>query len=142
MKVEVRLKDQLQLTKVPPEKLIRRFLEISSEELTTCVKKETPVDYGKLRGSWTPKLESKRLKLENSRNYAVFVEKGTGIFNGGHRIFPRTTKVLHFTAGGEEIFTTNVRGRPPAHMAEKGLDKFRFRIPKIFNTAVNQTLRK
>lgn len=143
MKLEVRLKDNLKLTKVPPDKVLKQFLWLSSEELTALVKKETPVDFGKLRGSWIPKLENTRLRLINSRNYAVFVEKGTGIFGPrGHRIFPKTAKVLHFTANGQEIFTTNVRGRPASHMAEKGLEKFRFKIPKLFNTAVKQTIAK
>ena len=142
MKIEIKLQDHTKLSAQKNDEVIRRFLQISSEELTTTVKKETPVDYGKLRGSWIPKLQSKRLTLTNSRNYAVFVEKGTGIFGPRHhRIFPVSAKVLHFNAGGQEVFTTNVQGRPASHMAEKGLEKFRYKIPKIFNTAVHQTLK-
>jgi len=143
MKLEIRLQDQLKFTKIPPDTVIRKFLEISKEQLTTEVKRETPVDTGKLRNSWTPRVSNHRLTLTNSRNYAVFVEKGTGIFGPrGHRIFPKSAKVLHFKAGGADVFTTNVRGQPARHMAEKGLHNFTYRIPNIFNNAVRQTIAK
>lgn len=143
MKLEIRLQDQVKFTKIPPDTVIRKFLEISKEQLTTEVKRETPVDTGKLRNSWTPHISNHRLTLTNSRNYAVFVEKGTGIFGPrGHRIFPKSAKVLHFKAAGADVFTTNVRGQPARHMAEKGLHNFTYRIPNIFHNAVRQTIAK
>ena len=89
MKIEIRLAEQSKLFKNQPEKVVSTFLSLSSEELTTQIKKKTPVDTGKLRGSWTPKLSKDKLVVQNTRNYALFVEKGTGIFatEGRHRIF-------------------------------------------------------
>lgn len=143
MKLEIKLQDQVTFTKIPPDTVLRKFLEISQQQLTAEVKKVTPVDKGKLRGSWIGKLSRTRLTLTNSRNYAVFVEKGTGIFGPrGHRIFPKSAKVLHFKAGGADVFTTNVRGQPARHMAEKGLHNFTYRIPNIFHNAVKQTIAK
>lgn len=145
MKLEIRLQDQIKFTKIPPDTVIRKFLEISKEQLTKEVKRETPVGIGggKLRNSWTPRVSGHRLTLTNSRNYAVFVEKGTGIFGPRrHRIFPKSAKVLHFKSGGVDVFTTNVRGQPARHMAEKGLENFTYRIPNVFHNAVRQTIAK
>lgn len=145
MKLQIRLNDYVSFTKVPPETVTKKFLEISSEELKNAVVKETPVSPsgGKLRDSWKSRVSANRITLTNSRNYALFVEKGTGIFGPRrHRIFPVSAKVLHFTTETGEVFTTNVRGRPASHMAENGLEKFTHKVPKCFHNAMKQTLKK
>lgn len=138
MKIEIKLANEYKAFKGQPEKVTQTFLELSSEELTGKIKKETPVDYGKLRGSWTPKLTKNKLVVSNSRNYALFVEKGTGIFSseGRHRIFPKNAKVLKATIKGETRFFTNSRGQPARHMAEKGFMEYRKKIPNLFRTSL------
>lgn len=161
MKLQIRLNDYVSFTKVPPETVTKKFLEISSEELKNSVKGETPRDTGKLRQSWTSKKSSNRVTLTNSRNYAVFVEKGTGIFGPRrHRIFPVSAQVLHWTSKGKSttytasngtsytvsssngVFARSVQGRPASHMAERGLEKFTHKVPKCFHNAMKQTLKK
>jgi len=161
MKLQIRLEDHLTFTKIPPDAVIKQFLKISSEELLRTVRKETPVDNGPLRRSWTPKISGNRLTLTNSRNYAVFVEKGTGIYGPrGHRIFPKSASVLHWqgkgtthtisngstsytvSSSGQGIFARSVQGRPAKHMAERGLEQYTYKVPKLFHNAVTQTLKK
>lgn len=138
MKIEIRLDKEFKAFKGQPECITQTFLELSSEELTTQIKKKTPVDYGKLRGSWTPKLTKDKLVVSNSRNYALFVEKGTGIFSTGgrHRIFPKNAKAMKATINGEVRFFTNSRGQPGKHMAEKGFMEYRKKIPNLFRQSV------
>lgn len=141
MKIEIRLDKQYELMKGHPEQVTHTFLDLSSEQLTTDIKKETPVDYGKLRGSWTPKLSKDKLVVSNSRNYALFVEKGTGIFASGgrHRIFPKKARALRATIDGEVRFFTNSRGQPGKHMAEKGFMTYRKKIPNLFKQSIVKT---
>lgn len=140
MKIEIKLAEDYKAFRGQPEEVTRKFLSLSSEELTTKIKDETPVDHGKLRGSWKPKQTSTQLVVENTRNYALFVEKGTGIFatDGRHRIFPKHAQAMHAKIKGEEVFFTNSRGQPGKHMAEKGFMQYRKRIPNLFRTAIVQ----
>lgn len=142
MKIEIKLDKQYELMKGHPEQVTHTFLDLSSEQLTTDIKRETPVDYGKLRGSWTPKLSKEKLVVSNSRNYALFVEKGTGIFatGGRHRIFPVHAKALRATIDGEVRFFTNSRGQPARHMAEKGFMTYRKKIPNLFKQSIVKTV--
>jgi hypothetical protein len=136
MKIEIKLAETHKLVDTVPEEVVTGFLQLSSEELTGAIKKETPVRYGKLRGSWTPKLSKNKLTVTNSRKYAVFVEKGTGIFGPRrHRIFPAKAKAMKATINGETRFFTNQRGMAGRHMAEKGLMQYRKRIPTLFRTS-------
>lgn len=137
MKIEIKLGENFKAFKGQPEQVTRTFLSLSQEELTSKIKKETPSDTEKLRGSWKPKLSPDKLVVENTRNYAVFVEKGTGIFGPRrHRIFPRTASVFHAKIKGEEMFFTNHRGQPGAHMAEKGFIEYQKKIPNLFRKSV------
>lgn len=138
MKIEIRLGDTIEAFRGQPERVTQTFLSLSSEELTGDIKKETPVDYGKLRGSWTPKLSRDKLVVENTRNYALFVEKGTGIFSseGRHRIFPKNANVMHATIKGDDVFFANSRGQPARHMAEKGFMEYRKKIPNLFRQSI------
>ena len=138
MKIEIKLGEQIEAFNGQPEQVVTSFLSLSSEELTGDIKKETPVDYGKLRGSWTPKQSKNKLVVENTRNYALFVEKGTGIFasEGRHRIFPKNGNVMHANIKGDDVFFTNSRGQPGKHMAEKGFMNYRKKIPRLFKTAI------
>lgn len=137
MKIEIKL-DDYKLFNNQPQKVVDTFLDLSSEQLTTSIKKKTPVDYGKLRGSWTPKQSKNKLVVSNSRNYAVFVEKGTGIFatEGRHRIFPKSAQAMKATIDGEVRFFTNSRGQPGQHMAEKGFMEYRTKIPNLFKQSI------
>lgn len=143
MRIEIKLADEYKAFKGQPENVTRSFLRLSSEELTSDIKDKTPVKHNKLRQSWTPHLTRYRLVVENTRNYAMFVEKGTGIFGARrHRIFPRNAQVFHAEIDGEDVFFTNHRGQPGQHMAEKGFMEYRKRIPNLFRTAVMTNTRR
>ena len=111
MQLKIQVKKDRKLSDTLNERVSRIFLELSSESLTTEIKKKTPVDKGKLRGGWTPKLSRYQLSVKNSRNYAVYVEKGTGMFSEQpHMITPRTANVFHAEIGGEDVFFKEHKG--------------------------------
>jgi hypothetical protein len=140
MKVHIRIEDHTKLTKIPPKDVITNFLDMSSEKLVGEVKKLTPVDKGKLRGSWTPKLSSYRLTLTNTRNYSIFVDRGTGIFGPRHhRIFAKKGSVMRAKIGGQTIFFKHHRGRPAVHMAERGLESYTYHIPNLFHKTIQSS---
>lgn len=143
MQLNIQVKKDRKLSDTLNERVSRIFLELSSESLTTEIKKKTPVDKGKLRGSWTPKLSRNQLSVKNTRNYAVYVEKGTGMFSEQpHMITPRTANVFHAEIGGEDVFFKEHKGMEGRHMAEKGTKEFKKQIPKIWRNAFLQATRK
>lgn len=122
------------------EKVIKYFLESSSESLTNEIKARTPVKTNNLRMAWKPRLTDKELRITNSAGYAPFVEKGTGIYGARrHRIFPKNKKVLHAVIDGKDVFFRHSRGQPGRHMAEKGAEAFKPRIPNLFLNAMKET---
>ena len=143
MRLEIKVKYDKKLSDTLNEKVSRAFLNMSSESLTSEIKKKTPVDKGKLRGSWTPKLSRYQLSVKNSREYARWVEKGTGMFSEQpHMITPKTARVFHAEIGGNDVFFTEHKGMEGRHMAEKGAKEFKKQIPKIWRNAFIQVTKK
>lgn len=137
MKIELKLGKEYKPFNGQPQRVVDDFLLLSKEVLTGEIQDETPVDNGDLQRSWKPTLTKNKLVVSNSRKYALFVEKGTGIFGPRrHRIFPQTAQVLHWNYYGEDRYATNVRGQPGRHMAEKGFMKYRKQIPNLFRTSI------
>ena len=55
MRLEIEIKKTSKLSDKLNKQVNQTFLNLSAESLTSEIKKKTPVQYGKLRGSWTPK---------------------------------------------------------------------------------------
>lgn len=140
MELVIEIHDQVKWERLG-QKVIRHFLESSKEGLVGEIKKKTPVITNNLRGGWTPKLYTNELRVQTSVSYAPFVEKGTGIYatEGRHRIFPKKKEVMHAVINGEDVFFRNSRGQPGQHMAEKGAEAFKPRIPQMFQLAMLKT---
>lgn len=139
MEIIIEFKDEAKLNMVT-SKTIKYFLQMSQEQLTNEIKDRTPVKTSNARNSWTPKLSNNELRISSSVNYMPFLETGTGIFGPRrHRIFPKNATVLHATIDGEELYFTNSRGQPGHHMAEKGAEAFKPKIPNLFGTALMKT---
>lgn len=48
-------------------------------------------------------------------SYAEFTDDGTGIYNGGERIYPVAARALHFFGQYGEVFAASVAGQPGTH---------------------------
>jgi hypothetical protein len=102
------------------------------------------VDHGRLIGSITVAAFSTSnviiVRVGTDVNYAIFVEKGTGLYGPRHaKIYPRHAKVLVFTprkksASGSfikaknrtQVFARWVRGSRGVHFLRDGLKAARF----------------
>ena len=136
MRLEISINKRRKLSDKLNQQVCNTFLNLSSESLTGEIKKKTPVKYGKLRGSWTPKVSRDKLTVKNSREYAVYVEKGTGMFSEQpHMITPRNANVFHAEIGGNDVFFTHHKGMEGRHMAEEGTKAFKKQIPQIWRNA-------
>lgn len=147
MKIEIKLEDNFQVNPEYAEEVVDYFLNASREQLLGDIKKGTPVDYGLLRRSWAYKQYklgdgNQKLRISNSREYAIFVEQGTGIFKGGHRIFPRNAQVFRATIKKEVVYFRHHKGQPGKHMMERGVEQYTVKIPSLFSTAVRKTALK
>ena len=109
------------------------------------LKMESPVDEGKLQGSWTIFDEGPLEKtVYSSANYAQYVNDGTGLY-GPHQtlIRPTTKKALKFTPNngklkGMTIFTPYSRGIKPRKFVEKSIERTSNRIPELVIQSINQ----
>ena len=142
MKITITLNKKSNLQGIG-EKTIKYFLLSSSEQLTNDLKDNTPAKgtEGNLRNAWKPEpVRNKKLRVTNDTKYAIFVEKGTGIFGPRrHRIFPRKARALRAKINGEWVFFKHSRGQPGQHMTEKGVKAFRPKIPNLMRTAIIKT---
>ena len=121
---------------------IKYFLEASKEQLTNEIQEKTPVKTRNLRQGFKPSIKGNELHITNSVNYAPFVELGTSIYatEGRHRIFPKNANVLHAVIDGDDVFFANSRGQPGQHMAKKGAEAFKPKIPNLFALAMKKTM--
>jgi hypothetical protein len=99
------------------------------ERVEAEAQRRAPVDSGRLRNSI--RLEMRRtpgkiIATVSSRlDYAIYQERGTGIYAGRGMIQPRRGKYLVFTpkGSGQPVFAREVRGVPALHYLEKALQK-------------------
>lgn len=70
--------------KVTPS--ITAAAERTRQYAVKLIKERTPVDTGRLKGSWNVDLEGYGLRIENATPYAKFVELGTRKMRGRHMI--------------------------------------------------------
>lgn len=122
-------------------KTIEWFLHASEESLSGEIAKKTPRLTSNLRDSWKPSYKKNELHISTSVSYAPYVEVGTGIY-GPHEapIEPVTANVLHAEIKGEDVFFHSSKGQEGAHMAEKGAEAFKAKVPNLFMLALQHTM--
>lgn len=113
--------------------------------LEANLKMESPVDHGRLQGSWTIFDDGPNQKtVKSSAEYAEYVNSGTGLYGPNHTLIrPTTKKVLKFTPNkgkfkGMPIFTPYSRGIKPNPYVERSMQKTQNRIPELVIHSINQ----
>lgn len=103
-----------------PSGPVFRVLRQKAALVEAEAKRRCPVDTGRLRSSITTEMSvvnrSPRARVGSPLDYAVFVEKGTGIYGPRHRpIRPRRAKFLSWIdrGTGKRVFAREVRGVRP-----------------------------
>ena len=95
------------------------------------VKRLVPVDTGDLRSSITSEVYPDKVRIGSDKNYAVYVEMGTGLFavegNG------RKTAWVYKARNGEVYYTT---GQKPQPYLRPGIEQNINQIVAIFENGV------
>lgn len=110
-------------------------------DLLSNVKRESPVDHGRLQGSWTIfKDEPTQATIGTSANYAEYVNSGTGIY-GPHKtpiVHPTIGKKFAFQVNGKMVYTNIIKGIKPRRFVEKSMERTSNRIPELVIHSINQ----
>lgn len=121
------------------KKVAKRTVELTSLELQRNLKMLSPVDHGRLQGSWvifqTGELQR---TVKSSAKYAIFVNDGTGIYG------PRKTPITHpsigkmfaFQVNGRMIFTRQIKGIKPRKFVEKSMEMTQSRVQEFMIRAL------
>lgn len=137
----------VRLDKSPGEttkKAVRRAVDLSVMELRGNLQRNSPVDHGKMQGSWliagqfTGELNQ---KIISSAVYTKWVNDGTGIYGPrGQLIRPKTGRLLGpFKYKGKMIAVPYVRGIRPRKFVEKSIRQTKRRVPEFTIRAVMET---
>ena len=110
-------------------------------DLLSNVKRESPVDHGRLQGSWTIfKDEPTQATIGTSANYAEYVNSGTGIY-GPHKtpiVHPTIGEKFAFQVNGKMVYTNIIKGIKPRRFVEKSMERTSNRIPELVIHSINQ----
>jgi len=101
------------------------------------VRQESPVDEGRLAGSWNLSGSGLSYRISTSVEYAEMVHEGTA----PHVILPRTPGgVLVFQSNGRTVFAKRVNhpGTPANPYAERAIDATRSRVDEFVNRAFRE----
>jgi Bacteriophage protein of unknown function (DUF646). len=125
------------------EQIIRRTMGLTQLELLGNLKKNSPVDHGKLQGSWFPVSSNQTFTrgIRSSSRYVNWVNDGTGIYGPrGQLIRPKTARLLGpFKYKGRMIAVPWIRGIKPRKFVEKSIRQTKRRVPEFTIRAVMET---
>lgn len=120
-------------------KVAKRAVNLSEIELKGNLQRNSPVDEGKMQGSWLISGAVSGLggKLVSSAAYTAYVNDGTGIYGPrGRKIYPKTKKALAFTYKGKKVVVPWVRGQKPKKFVEKSITQTERRSDEFVIRAV------
>lgn len=137
---------QVNLNKSPSQdmnRIIKRSMQLTQMELLGNTKRNSPVDEGKLQGSWFPVYNNQTLKrgIRSSAKYAEWVNDGTGIYGPrGQIIRPKTARLLGpFKYKGRMIAVPWIRGMKPRRYVERSIRQTQSRTEEFVIRAVMET---
>lgn len=121
--------------------LSEKIVNNVASNLQGNLKIESPVDHGRLQGSWTIFDDGPNQKtVKSSANYADYVNSGTGIY-GPHKtpiVHPTIGKKFAFQVNGKMVYTNIIKGIKPRRFVESGMEKTQNRIPELVIHSINQ----
>lgn len=125
------------------ERIIKRSMQLTQMELLGNTKRNSPVDEGKLQGSWFPVYNNQTLQrgIRSSAKYAEWVNDGTGIYGPrGQIIKPKTARLLGpFKYKGRMIAVPWIRGMKPRRYVEKSIRQTQSRTEEFVIRAVMES---
>ncbi|WP_264803698.1 HK97-gp10 family putative phage morphogenesis protein [Cytobacillus sp. NCCP-133] len=122
-------------------KTVSKALEYTAEDIFANIKREAPVDHGRLAGSFQlKKLNDLQFQIYSQVEYIWFVHEGTGIY-GPHNtpIKPVTSPVLRFMINGRWISKKEVKGQKGNPFMDRAFDKTETRLQEFIIRAIQET---
>lgn len=115
------------------DKIRENVLNETSNDLLAELKKNSPVDHGRLQGSWSIFDRTNETRtIKSSANYAEYVNRGTGLYGPyKQKIYPVNGKYLSFNYKGKKIAVPWVRGIKPKKFVEKSIRNTKSRLDSI-----------
>lgn len=122
-----------------PNGAVARDLVRRGQRVQNAARRLAPVDKGRLRGSITMEVRGSGRSLEvrvgSNLPYAIYVEKGTGIYAGRGYIYPKSGQYLRWpsTSGGRYkggatkgyVFAKRIKGMKAQPFLRPALDAAR-----------------
>lgn len=131
-----------------PVPLNPRFTRIRNKTLNYTslfllgeLKKFSPVDHGRLQGSWSIFNRTNETRtIKSSANYAEYVNRGTGLYGPfKQKIYPKNGKYLSFIYKGKRIAVPWTRGMKPRRFVEKSIESTERRIDEFLIRSAIET---
>ncbi len=122
-------------------KSAKRAVDLTVNELKGNNQRNSPVDEGKMQGSWLIAgqfAHELNQKIISSALYTPFVNYGTGLYGPrGKKIYPKTARLLGpFKYQGRMISVPWIRGQKPRHFVEKSISQTERRTNEFIIRAV------
>lgn len=122
---------------------IPKVLQLVATDLWGNVKKEAPVDEGRLANDWDLFPEGKtEWHLRSGASYALAVARGTGIYGVSNTpIRPVNKRILRWVGkGGQVIFAMSVKGQKPNPFDERAIERTKGNVPTLAKAALRAAL--
>lgn len=118
-----------------------KTLNYTSLFLLGELKKLSPVDHGRLQGSWSIFERTNETRtIKSSAHYAEYVNRGTGLYGPfKQKIYPVNGKYLSFIYKGKRIAVPWTRGMKPSHFVEKSIENTEKRIDEFLIRSAIET---
>jgi len=127
-------------------RLSHKIMEYTTQELLRNIKINSPVDTGRLQGSWMVSRgeSTNSTTIMSSTKYADYLDKGTGLYGPNHAmVYPKKGKFLVFTPhtgpfSGKTVFAKHVRGIKPRHFVEDSINQTTNRLEEFSIRAIQE----
>lgn len=99
------------------------------------IRKNSPVDHGRLAGSWELETDGLESTVSTNVKYALIQEEGSSPYD----IYPSGARALRFVIGGTVIYAKSVHhpGVPGKHYVEQSIEATTGRIEELVDMALS-----
>lgn len=127
----------------------KKGLQLTAKGLVGELTKNSPVDEGRLRQWFIASESDEEVHVRTSAGYAPWVNDGTGVYNGGGVIRPKSGKFLVFKPGKKWkgpvskkglVFLRYSKGQKGQKFVEKSIEATKPRITGYFKIAIREAL--
>lgn len=116
---------------------IKEAVKLTALDVWGNVRENSPVDHGRLAGSWNMKrMSALQYRVSTAVQYAAWVNDGTGIYGSGKPITPKRSRALVFQIRGKTIFARSVKGQRGQKYVEKSIQQTEHRKNEFVTMAL------